>query len=127
MKHVAVAVNEETSLFDVVLKFPAFNPIGPRLEKGLRMPTCQTAAITTVEEALKNAAIIDDWLTRQEEGERTSSKKSEKPQVDHYGPGAPGYKLEAEKPKAEPVKLAPPPPKPAPVEKKEFIPEPFDA
>lgn len=127
MKHVAVAVNEETSLFDVVLKFPAFNPIGPRLEKGLKMPTCQTAAITTAEEAMRNAHIIDDWLTRQEEGERTSKAKSEKQQVDHYGPGAAGYKLEAEKPKAEPVKLLPPQQKPMPVEKKEFIPEPFDA
>lgn len=128
MNHVAVVVNEDTMLLDVVLKWPAFNPIGPRLEKALKMPSCQTAALTTIEEAMKSAAIIDEWLTKQEAGERTSTAKV-KPQVDHYGPGAPGFQLKADEPKPVPLKPAPLPPKPPvlPPQRKEFIPEPFDA
>lgn len=129
MKHVAVVVNEDTNLLDVVLKWPSFNPIGPRLEKGLKMPSCQTAALTTIEEAMKSAQIIDDWLTKQEDGQRTSTAKA-KPVVDHYGQNPSGFKLKAEEPKPEPPKIPPPPPpKPPalPPERKEFVPEPFDA
>lgn len=128
MKQVAVIVNEDTNLLDVVLKWPAFNPIGPRLEKGLKMPTCQTTSLTTIAEAMKNAAIIEDWLNRQENGERTSKAKPKAEAPDHYGQGR-EYKLEAEKPKVEKPKVEPPPPKPpvlAP-ERKEFVMEPFDA
>jgi len=126
MKHVAIIVNPETKHYEVVLKWPAFNPIGPRLEKGLKMPTCKTSGILAAEYAIIAAKEIDDWMEKQAQGERTPTTKANI-QHDHYTANK-DFSLKAEEKKPEPPKLAPPPPPPLmPPPKKMFVPEPFDA
>jgi hypothetical protein len=124
MNHVAIVMSEETLLFEVVLKWPAFNPIGPRLEKGLIMPTCKTKGIETKEEAVRSAREIDQWLTRQEAGENTSQAKPVKYQSDHYGDEK--FKLSSTEVKPAPKPAPPPAPKVKIVAMPKFVPQPFD-
>jgi hypothetical protein len=123
MKHVAIILNPETMKFDLVLQWPAFSPIGPRLEKDLSMPVVKYSNIDLPEDAVKAAKLIEEWLIKQEAGERDRAA-SVLPQVDHYN--GKEYALESEKPKPPPPKLLPKLPPPKPRQRVAFIPRPFD-
>lgn len=70
MKHVVVFLHPDTVTLEIALQWPFLSPIGPRLEKAMPMPALETRGYTDVKKAMEAARIFDEWLTRQEAGER---------------------------------------------------------
>lgn len=70
MKKVVVFLHPDTATLEVALQWPFLSPIGPRLEKTLPMPDIPTRGYTDLAAALEAGRKFDDWLVRQENGER---------------------------------------------------------
>lgn len=116
MKHVVVYLQPDTCTLEIALLWPCLSPIGPRLEKTLPMPKLPTKGYTELAPALAAAQEFDQWLIRQDRGDRVEVAPPLPQQVKEVLEIKPLPPAPTPPPPLPPEvkKPAPPPPKPKP-------------